>query len=169
MIFLAVGTQKFPFDRLLKSADKLISDGVITEEVFAQTGTCTYTPQNFEYRSMLSKAEFEERIKNCSLLITHSGVGTIISGLKARKPVIVMPRLKKYGEHVDDHQLDIAKAFSDRELVLMCGDDDSLSDIIEKARTYRYKEYVSSNKKAVEMVRAFLNRTETKEKQAVKK
>ena len=163
MIFLAVGTQKFPFDRLLQSADRLISDGVIKEDVFAQTGTCSYKPANYGYSSMLSKAEFEDRIKNCSLLITHSGVGTIISGLKAKKPVIVMPRLRKYGEHVDDHQLDIAKAFSDRELVLMCGDDDSLADTIEKARTYRFREYVSNNKKAVETVRAFLDKTYTEE------
>ena len=159
MIFLAVGTQKFPFDRLLMETDSLIERGILTEEVFAQTGTCKYTPVHFGYEGMLPKEDFEKRIRECSLLITHSGVGTIISGIKAKKPVIVMPRLKKYGEHVDDHQLDIAKAFSDRGLVLMCGDGDSLGDSIKKAEGYKFTEYISSNKKAVETVRAFLEET----------
>ena len=98
MIFAAVGTQKFPFNRLIKQLDGYAAEEMLQgEEIFAQTGTCTYKPKHMNYTESLAKSDFEEKIKSCSLLITHSGVGTIISGVRAGKPVIVVPRLKKYG------------------------------------------------------------------------
>lgn len=103
MIFLTVGTQKFPFNRLLRAVDTLVADGVLDEEVFAQTGHSNYVPQNYAFRDFIGKTEFEQYVRNYDLLITHSGVATIITGLKLGKPIIVVPRFAKYGEHVDDH------------------------------------------------------------------
>lgn len=104
----------------------MISQGRLKETVFAQIGYSDYRPQNYEFIDFLPKDKFEEKIEECSLLITHSGVSSIISGLNKNKPIIVYPRLKKYKEHVDDHQLEIAKSFADLNYVLVWGRRQSL-------------------------------------------
>ncbi|MBQ3565692.1 MAG: glycosyl transferase [Oscillospiraceae bacterium] len=156
MIFVAVGTQKFQLNRLLILIDNLIENKIITDEVFAQIGNCDYIPKNYGYTDFLDKSSFDEYIKKCRLLITHSGVGTIISGINSRKPVIVFPRLKKYNEHVDDHQLEIAQSFTEQNYVLMCGENDSLEKIIEQSRTHKFDRYVSQRKNMISRIDKFL-------------
>ena len=72
MIFVALGTQKFQFNRLLQMIDRLLDEGKIKETVFAQIGNSDYEPKNYKYASFLDKNEFEEQIRNCDVLITHS-------------------------------------------------------------------------------------------------
>ncbi|MBE5938632.1 MAG: glycosyl transferase [Lachnospiraceae bacterium] len=158
MIFVVLGTQKFQCNRLLRLVDKLVEDGVITEEVVAQRGYSDYSPQNYEFVDFLQKEEFESRINECSLLITHSGVGTILSGVYHHKPVIVFPRLKKYSEHVDDHQLDIAKAFAKKNLVLMCGEEDDMAQVIETSKTTVFDTYVSQRETMIGIIRDYLEK-----------
>lgn len=116
---------------------------ITDDNVFAQTGNSDYIPQNYKYAKFLGKEDFEKYIRECSLLITHSGVGTIITGMKYDKPVIVYPRLKKFNEHVDDHQLQIAEAFSKLNYVLMCNENDNLESLIDKSKTYKFEKYIS--------------------------
>lgn len=157
MIYVTVGTQKFQFDRLIRTVDKLVGNSDVKEEVFIQSGNCNYKPVNCPYKSFLTKDEFEDYISNCSLLITHSGVATIIAGLKKKKPVIVMPRLEKFGEHVDDHQVQIANAFAEQNLILKCDCENDLSRCIKIARNHKFDEYVSQRKVMVDTIRKFIN------------
>lgn len=157
MIFVVVGTQKFQMNRFLKEIDELVKENIIKEEVFAQTGESDYKPKFYAYRAFLSKEDFENKIRECSLLISHGGVGTIISGLKKDKPVIVYPRLKKYGEHVDDHQLQIANAFEEINLVLVCRDGDKLNELVQKIRTHSFNKYVSQRETMVETIKGFID------------
>ncbi|WP_182434315.1 glycosyltransferase [Clostridium sp. AM49-4BH] len=76
-------------------------------------------------RKLHSLSHYEEYIKNCDILVSHSGVGTIMTGLKYRRKIIVVPRLSKYGEHIDDHQTQIAQSFSKLNYVLMYSDEDN--------------------------------------------
>lgn len=156
MIFVAVGTQKFPLNRLLKTIDTLIENNVITEEVFAQVGNSDYHPVNYQYKPFLNKEEFDKKIAESTLVITHSGVGTIISALNSQKPVIVFPRFSEYGEHIDNHQLEIAESFTNLNLVMMCGKDDDLGMVIKNAKEHIFSKYVSQKKNAVNMVREYL-------------
>ena len=156
MIFVAVGTQKFPFNRLLKAVDDLITQGHLEEEVFAQVGHSDYVPQHYGYKAFLTKDEFASYIGCCDLLITHSGVATIITGLKLNKPVVVVPRRASHGEHVDDHQLQIAESFSDKNLLLMCKDTADLAETVNCARTHRFAKYVSQREQVVKTVRDYL-------------
>ena len=158
MIFVAVGTQKFPLNRLLKQIDDLVESGAISEPVFAQIGNSDYRPRNYEYQQFLEKEEFDKKIEECSLLITHSGVGTIISGISSHKPVIVFPRLEKYGEHVDDHQKEIAESFSEMNYILVCDENANLVDLIQEAKNHKFSVYVSQRKNMVKTVRDFLNK-----------
>ena len=104
MIFLTVGTQ-FPFDRFVRAVDNIFDQGLIDEEIFAQIGETSYKPRNFESVVSLEKKVFDERFKGASSVISHAGVGTIMVALKNHKPLLVMPRMKRYKEHVNDHQV----------------------------------------------------------------
>lgn len=110
MIFLTVGTQ-FPFDRLLKAVDDAFDCGQIEEDVFAQIGDSSYIPRNFKGTPSLQKAEFDIYLTKASAVIGHAGMGTITATLEREKPLLVMPRLKKFGEVVNDHQVGIARRF----------------------------------------------------------
>jgi len=112
MIFLTVGTQ-FPFDRLVRAVDEAFDNGVIYEEVFAQIGETSYRPRNFESAVSLDKEAFDKRLKQSSSIISHAGIGTITMALDHNKPLLAMPRLKKYGEVVNNHQVAIARKFEE--------------------------------------------------------
>lgn len=156
MILVVLGTQKFQFNRLLKEIDRLIEQNKINEEVFAQIGHSDYKPKNYDAVDFLDKDIFEKKVSSCDILITHSGVGSIISGINKGKPIIVVPRLKKYNEHVDDHQLEIAKAFSQKNYVLLCSEINDLEEIIKEAKSHKFDKYVSQRKKTVETISRYL-------------
>ena len=119
MILLIVGTQKFQFNRLLMTIDKLIDEKKITERVVAQVGHSDYKPVNYEFQDFFDSNKFDLLMDESTLIITHGGVGSIVSALKKNKKVIVVPRLKKYNEHIDDHQLEIVEEFKKRKHILL--------------------------------------------------
>ena len=110
MIFLTVGTQ-FPFDRLVKAVDQAASINGFDEKIVAQVGDSSYCPKNFEAARSVEKAVFDQHFAEADSIISHAGMGTITMALDHRKPLLVMPRMKKYGEVVNDHQLAIARKF----------------------------------------------------------
>ena len=156
MIFVALGTQKFQLNRLLKAIDDLIEQGHLKDEVFAQIGHSDYVPRNYAYKDFLSRDDFQDCINRCDLLITHSGVATIIAGLKLEKPIVVVPRLEKFGEHVDDHQVQIADSFSQKNLLFMCKYLDDLEETLNRARTHTFAKYVSQRDQVITTVREYL-------------
>lgn len=156
MIFVALGTQKFPLDRLLIEVDEILEKKTVTDEVFAQIGNSNYKPRNYKYADFLTKDEFEGKIAECSLLITHSGVSTIMTGISHGKPTIVYPRLAKYGEHVDDHQFEIAQSFSELNYVLLCDENSNLSKLIEDAQTHEFSTYKSQKKEMINTIKMYL-------------
>lgn len=156
MIFVILGTQKFQLNRLIKQIDKYIEEGLIDEEVIAQIGNSDYEPKYYSYHRFLDKSEFEDLIRKARVVITHSGVGSIITALNTRKPIIVFPRLEKFKEHVDDHQLGIAKAFAKNGYVLCCEENDDLMELIEKSSTYEFREYISQTKHITELINKYL-------------
>lgn len=158
MIFVTLGSQKFPMDRLLIELDRLVELRRINEEVFAQTGYCRYKPSQFESCQFLDREEFDRSIERCDLLITHAGSGAIMSGLKRRKRVITVPRLKAFGEHVDNHQKELAGVLAEKGYLIMIEDMNTLTDAIQQARTSCFEIYESSTKKIVDIVRNFIEK-----------
>lgn len=156
MIFVTLGTQKFQFNRLLTMIDELIKSGEITDEVFAQIGNSDYTPSFFRYVRFLPKNKFDEYVEKCDLLITHSGVSTIVTGLLLRKKIIVVPRMKKYGEHVDDHQIQIAEIFSEKNYVVMFEEHEKLEDCIFEAKSTNFSVYRSQRALAIRTIEEYL-------------
>jgi len=137
MIFVTVGTHTQPFNRLLEKIDELIEKGIIKEKVIAQVGYSTYKPRNYEYFTFTSEEKILELYKKARLIIAHAGVGSIIITLQFRKPIIVVPRLKKFGEHINDHQAQIARVFEREGKILVCYNVGELGNVIQKAKSFK--------------------------------
>ncbi len=131
MIFVTVGTQ-FPFDRLVRTVDGICYQIAGGRKVFAQIGASHYRPSHFDYIHSLDSAEFKERMMTASAVISHAGVGTITMALDYNKPLLVLPRLKKFGEVVNDHQVAIARKFEQRGYLLAAYSESELADKIEE-------------------------------------
>ena len=158
MIFVTLGSQKFQFDRLLKKIDELIDKGIITDEVFAQIGSSTYLPQNYKYTRFMDREEFSGHIENASLVVTHGGTGVIMGAVKKGKKVIAVPRLAKYGEHVDDHQLQLLHQFDDLGIICYCKDVDKLDECFDEVRNTVYRPYVSNTRAIIDSIEEFLGK-----------
>lgn len=133
MIFLAVGTQ-FGFDRLVKVVDEAIGRQLIQDTVFAQIGPGSYLPKRMEYVVSLEKEEFDTVLNSCDAMISHAGIGNIALALKMGKPLLVMPRLKRFGEVVNDHQVDTARKFEKLGHILSAYDE---RELVEKTKLLR--------------------------------
>lgn len=119
MIFVTVGSRNYPFDRLFKKLDELYENGTLTEPMFAQIGTSTYKPKHYEFKDFISPEEFVEKINEADIVVSHGASGSIMKALNAGKKVIAVTRLEKYGEHINDHQIQNNEAFSSNGYVLM--------------------------------------------------
>lgn len=157
MIFVTVGTQKFQLNRLLKDLENLITKDLINENIYAQTGYSSFIPKHFRSVNFLSQHDFHKQIMQCDILITHGGVGSIHNGLRLNKKVIVYPRLSKYKEHVDDHQLEIAKKYFELGYVLYATNLDELRLAIKEAKNFSSKFTFVENNKIDDYLFNFIN------------
>lgn len=105
MIFVTVGTHEQQFNRLVQKIDELKGSGEIDEEVMIQTGYTTYIPKYCNYQQFFKYSEMLMQVKKARIIITHGGPSSFIMPLQIGKIPIVVPRMKKYDEHVNDHQL----------------------------------------------------------------
>ena len=157
MILVTLGTQDKPFNRLLESIEKEIKKGNIKDKVVVQAGHTKYQSKNMEIYDLLDRDEFQNLISKCDMLITHGGVGSILSGLKNNKKVIVAPRLSKYGEHMNDHQIQIVNNFVKEGYILGYYEGDDLENILKRVKKFRPKKYVSNTKKLVSIIEDFID------------
>lgn len=156
MIFLTVGTQ-FPFDRLVRAVDDIVGEGLITETVVGQIGENSCSPGNFEAVATMEKADFDMHIEKASAIIGHAGMGTITMALNNNKPLLAMPRLRKYGEVVNDHQVGIAEKFSDLGYILSADGVEDLPDGIRRLRDFVPKKRIPAPDAVVDRIRRLLS------------
>lgn len=157
MIFVTLGSQKFQFDRLLQKLDELIEKNVITEPVTAQIGASTYLPKHFEYVRFMDREQFAATMDQCDIVVTHGGTGVIISAVKKGKKVIAVPRLAKYKEHVDDHQLQLLQQFDDLQIICACYDLEQFEEFYGEIRIREFRPYVSNTHVIIESIEAYLS------------
>jgi beta-1,4-N-acetylglucosaminyltransferase len=111
LIFVTVGGMR-PFERLVKQMDLIA--GKVDEEVVMQVGSTGYEPSNCHYLRFMPGNEIEKLYARARVVVCHAGIGSILTALKYSKPLILVPRMKKHGEHIDDHQLEIAREMERR-------------------------------------------------------
>lgn len=159
MILVTLGTQDKAFVRLLQNIDNEIKKGNIKEKVIVQAGysITKYKSDNMEMFDLIDREEFNKLVDECSLLITHGGVGSILTGLQKNKKVIAMPRLAKYKEHINDHQVQIVNEFSKKGYILAYNENDKLSDILEKAKKFKPEKYVSNTDNLIKIIKDFID------------
>lgn len=157
MIFITLGSQKFQFNRLLKKIDELVETKIINDEIFAQIGASDYIPHNYQYKDFLDREEFANIMSKSDIVITHGGTGAIIGAVKKGKKVIAVPRLAKYGEHVDDHQLQIIEQFSGMNLICPCIDVDKIEEALTEIKNHEYDSYKSNTKNIIDNIDKYLS------------
>ena len=158
MILVTLGTQDKSFKRLLEAIQKQIDLGNIKEKVVVQAGCTKFNSKNMEIFDLIPFDDFDKLINECDLLITHGGVGSILAGLKANKKVIAAARLKEYGEHTNDHQLQIIKNFKESGYILELADFDKLSDVLEEIKDFKPRKYISNNESFVQLIKNYIDK-----------
>lgn len=123
-----------PFDRLARAVDELHRTRVAGEDFLVQLGSCTFEPRHAPFVRYLSFGEVCARIREASVVITHAGAGSTLVTLQQGKRPVVVPRLARFGEHVDDHQLGLAEKLASKGLVTVVRDEAALGPAIDAAR-----------------------------------
>lgn len=144
MVLVTVGTQKQQFNRIFELVEK--SKKLKKEKIVAQVGYTKYSNKKMDIFDFIPLDEMEKDILEADLIISHGGVGTIFSAIKKGKKVIAVPRLEKYGEHINDHQIEICEELEKEGYILYYKDGvDNLDDLIEKIMKIELKQYNSDN------------------------
>ncbi len=157
MILITLGTQDKSFERLLKQIDKLVAQKIIKDKIIVQAGYTKYESKNMEIFALIEPDKLEKLIKKCDVLITHGGVGSIMSGIFNHKKVIAIPRLAKYNEHTNDHQLEIIKSFADLGYIKGCTNLKDLGNIIADLKSFKPQKFKSNNKQFKNIITDFID------------
>lgn len=127
MIFVTVGTHEQQFDRLIKYVDDLKQKNIIKEDVIIQIGYSNYIPIACDYQKVFPYQEMEDYISRARIVITHGGPSSFITVLQKKKIPIVVPRQKKFAEHINDHQLEFCKkVYENQKNIILIDDIDNL-------------------------------------------
>jgi UDP-N-acetylglucosamine transferase subunit ALG13 len=124
VIFVTVGTD-LPFDRMVRVVDDW-AGATKREDVFAQVGDTAWSPKNIRHTRFLEPKEYSAVLVKASAVISHAGMGTIISALRYQKPLLVMPRHAWLGEQGNEHQLATVRRLLQRGLLTVALDEASL-------------------------------------------
>ena len=152
MILVTLGTQDKTFVRLLEKINQLIDQGLIKDKVIVQAGFTKYNSDNMEIFDLIPQDEFNSLMNQADLIITHGGVGNIISALEKNKKVIAVPRLSKYGEHINDHQTQIIAKFNDLGYIIGLQDVGELDRAIKEVKKFKPQKFVHDNSKMLNLV-----------------
>lgn len=139
MVLVTLGTQKQSFRRLLDMVEN--SKELQNDDIIAQIGHTKYESKRMQCFDFVDSQKLNEYIKNAEIIITHAGVGSIFDGLHNKKKVIAIPRLKKYGEHINDHQLEICEELEKEGYILSCLENENLDEKIKEIRNKELKKY----------------------------
>ncbi|MCD8183715.1 MAG: hypothetical protein LUE99_12295 [Bacteroides sp.] len=147
MVFVTVGTQTLGFERLLKEVQHLVNKGIINDNVEIQIGFTKFHPSTPQITcsSFLSQEEMNLKIEKAEYIITHGGVGCILGALNYQKKIIAVPRLKEFGEHINNHQLDIIENFSNSGFLLPVYNIKELELVVEKIHDFTPNKYVGTH------------------------
>lgn len=152
-----LGTQNNSFHRLLEEVDRLIEIGRINEDVIVQAGYTKYESDNMKIIDFVSDNEIEKIEQQADLIITHGGVGSIIGSIEKGKKVIAVPRLKQYGEHVNDHQLDIVESFDQLGYIIGIEDVSQLGEALQRVDKFKPKKYIQNTGNIIKIVEDFID------------
>lgn len=156
MILVLLGTQNNSFHRLLEEIENSIKDKIINEEVIAQVGYTKFKSRRMKIVDFVSKEQLEQFQNEANLIITHGGVGSIVTSIRKGKKVIAVARKHEYGEHVNNHQIEIVKNFNEQGYIIGVEKVEDLKQAIEKSKEFKPKEYKINNKLMLKKIEEFI-------------
>lgn len=157
MILVSLGTQDKSFKRLLDAIVKCIEEGYINDRVVVQAGHTEYESDKLEIFDYLSIDKFNELMDEASLVISHGGVGTIMSALSKNKKVIGAARLSKYQEHTNDHQTQLLEEFDKKGYIIYAKDLDKFNEYLERSKTFIPNKYKSNTNRMINIVKNYID------------
>lgn len=158
MIFVVLGTHELPFTRLLKEVEELKKSGKISDEIIVQSGHTKYESDVMTLKPFVSYEEMEDLFERARLVITHAGTGSVVTGLKKGKKVIAVARLQKYGEHNDDHQLELVDVFLEKGHILTWNEKDSLEEVMSQVDTFEPIPFKSGQEQMFSILEDFIEK-----------
>jgi UDP-N-acetylglucosamine transferase subunit ALG13 len=133
VVFVTVGNAPQPFDRLIRAVDRAARGGAFPEGVFLQIGTSAYEPQHGEWSRFVTASEFDRRLAEATVLITHGGL-TQLRAIRAGKFPVVMARRLRFGEHINEHQTELTTLLERQGFIAAVNEEDELAAAIQRAR-----------------------------------
>jgi UDP-N-acetylglucosamine transferase subunit ALG13 len=157
MIFVTVGSQE-PFDRLIRAVDEWAAASA-RADVFAQIASGTYRPEHVKFTGFLDPPEFQRLIRDAKIIVAHAGMGSIIAALELGKPIVVMPRLARFRETRNDHQVAAAKHFGAQGRIIVADDEQQLPAKLDYALTLNERDRIDTqaSPELLATIRAFLD------------
>ncbi|MBR1884196.1 MAG: glycosyltransferase family 28 [Clostridia bacterium] len=144
MIFVMLGTQKQQFTRLL---DILENSNILqNEEIIVQAGHTKYNSKFMKINTFFDTQTMKKYMIDSDFVITHGGVGSIIDALNLGKKVLAVPRLKKFAEHINDHQIEICQKLYEEGYIEYLLDGEDLVGKLQKLKENNYKKYERDKK-----------------------
>ncbi len=134
MIFVTAGTEQYPFNRLMRWLDILQQHDLLQDEIVVQYGNSTYLPEGSKVYKFVKEERFKGFIQDARLVIAHCGEGTVLLLDSLQKPYMLVPRTHAFGEHVDNHQIEMALALSEMDVPVAW----SLGDIVRFVAAPKY-------------------------------
>ena len=147
MILVLLGTQNNSFYRLLEEVQKCIDEDIIKDKVIVQAGSTKFESKDMEVFNLIEQAD---------TIITHVGVCSIVTAVKLGKKVIAVPRLKQYGEHVNDHQIQIVETFSNQGFIKGIKDVSELKETLREIDTFIPNKLESNTEHIINIIEDFI-------------
>jgi UDP-N-acetylglucosamine transferase subunit ALG13 len=142
MIFVTVGAQ-MPFDRLVGAVDAWAARRH-RDDVFAQIGDGGAEPRHLRWVRRVDPDEFRRLVRECDVVVTHAGMGTILSALELGKPIVVMPRRGSLRETRNDHQVATAEMFRAQGRVQVAEDEAQMGAVLDHVETIGAADRIAS-------------------------
>lgn len=157
MILVLLGTQNNSFYRLLEKIEECIKNNKINEEVIVQAGYTKFNSNYMKIFNFISTQDLQNLQNRADIIITHGGVGSIVSSLKMGKKVIAVPRLHEYGEHVNNHQKEIVEMFGNKHYIIACNELENLDEILKKVVNFVPEKYECGTSKIINIIESYIN------------
>ncbi len=158
MILVLLGTQDNSFHRLLEKIEELIEKEIIKDEVIVQAGHTKYQTDKMKIFDLISIQQLNNYEEKADLIITHGGVGSIISSIKKNKKVIAVPRKHQYKEHINDHQKEIVELFNQKGYIIGIDDVEELENALISVKDFIPKKYQTDNSKMLDIIEEFIEK-----------
>ncbi|MFC7321851.1 PssE/Cps14G family polysaccharide biosynthesis glycosyltransferase [Halobacillus campisalis] len=159
MIFVVLGTHELQFRRLLAEVERLKKAGVIQEEVVVQNGNTSFESDVLTLKPFVTYDEMDALFDQADLVVTHAGTGSVTTALKKGKKVIAAARLKEYGEHNDDHQLELIEVFLEQGYILNWGKGEDLEDVLHQVDSFNPPPFQSGKTQMIQLIKDFIEKS----------